>query len=85
VGHDVLIGHVGPAVHPHGGELGIPGRELQSLVGDEDGRKAQALSRAEDQLLDVARGGVRIDPDLQEALPSGSVAEAAAGTSGITP
>jgi len=65
VRRDVLIGDVGTAIHPDGGNHGVAGGGLEPLVGDEDGADLQAPRGAKDEFLRLSRGGVGVDPDLQ--------------------
>ena len=48
-----------------GGDKRIAGWGLQPLIRDEHHRHLEPLGRTEDQLLHIARRGVRINPDLQ--------------------
>jgi signal transduction histidine kinase len=61
--HDVAVRHVGAAVDADGGGVGVPGREEQALVGDEDGVDAQPLGRAQADVLHVAGRGVGVEPE----------------------
>jgi hypothetical protein len=67
---DVLVGHIGPAVHPHGAHERVAGRGLEPLIRDQQRLDAQSPGGPEDQLLHVPRRGVRVDPDLHGARPA---------------
>lgn len=61
---DVLVGHVRAAPYEHRRDKGVVERLRQPLVGDQHDRQLQAPRGPGDDLLDVAGGGVRVDPEL---------------------
>jgi hypothetical protein len=69
---DIAVGHVRPAVHPHGQQVPAPWRKLEALIGHKDGREREAFGRPEADVLHVSRGGVGVDPECyaHRASPS---------------
>ena len=66
--HDVPVGDIGTAIDPDGGDVPVPRGRLQPLIRHEHGGNLESLGGAEDNILNIARGRVGIDPDLQGCL-----------------
>src|SRR5436309_325535 len=69
---DVTVGDVRASLHPYDGDVGMVERGREPLVGDQDRLQLEPPGGPVDDLLDVPRRGVGIDPELHE--PAGAPA-----------
>jgi hypothetical protein len=72
---DVTVRHIRPAVDSHGRQVRVPERELETLVGHEDGREREALGRAKADFLHIPRGRVGVDPECHDHKVSAGVGQ----------
>ena len=63
--HDITVGDIRTAVHPHRADHRVPGRSLQEGVGDQNRGKIESFRGEEHQVLHIAWRGVGIDINRQ--------------------
>jgi hypothetical protein len=66
----MAIRRIGAAVHPHG-RGDAAGLQLYPLIGDKDRLQLQSVGGSRHDLLHVARGCVRVNPQLHEGTAGG--------------